>query len=198
MSPTPPFASPNVPPGQASHVWPSRQPPKPAWFQNLSLLAGGALDEVNSPERPGEEAMGRSWMRVGDTPAWGIWRMPPRAQPTSRSLLNRALLARLSCLTNTWPPLTCTARPRRCSSGMHTLKKRPGHRRATWRDGPSAWGGGVPRRDLDDRGQGRVGLGRHLFQRAGGGPGTYVVWAQALVDGAWQSVEKCLVAVRGR
>ena len=30
------------------------------------------------------------------------------------------------------------------------------------------------------------------------GPGTYVVWAQALVDGAWQSVEKCLVAVRGR
>ena len=30
------------------------------------------------------------------------------------------------------------------------------------------------------------------------GPGTYVMWAQALVDGAWQSVEKCLVAVRGR
>ena len=29
-------------------------------------------------------------------------------------------------------------------------------------------------------------------------PGTYVVWAQALVDGAWQSVEKCLIAVRGR
>ena len=29
-------------------------------------------------------------------------------------------------------------------------------------------------------------------------PGTYVVWAQPLVDGARQSVEKCLVAVRGR
>ena len=29
-------------------------------------------------------------------------------------------------------------------------------------------------------------------------PGTYVVWTQALVDGARQSVEKCLVAVRGR
>ena len=29
-------------------------------------------------------------------------------------------------------------------------------------------------------------------------PGTYVAWAQALVDGARQSVEKCLVAVRGR
>ena len=30
------------------------------------------------------------------------------------------------------------------------------------------------------------------------GPRTYVAWAQGLVDGAWQSVEKCLVAVRGR
>lgn len=30
------------------------------------------------------------------------------------------------------------------------------------------------------------------------GPGAYLMWAQALVDGAWQSVEKCLVAVRGR
>ena len=29
-------------------------------------------------------------------------------------------------------------------------------------------------------------------------PGTYVVWAHSLVDGARQSVEKCLVAVRGR
>ena len=27
-------------------------------------------------------------------------------------------------------------------------------------------------------------------------PGTYVAWAQPLVEGAWQSVEKCLVAVR--
>ena len=161
------------------------------------------MDEVASPEGTGEYPTGRSWMRVGDTPAWGIAPARPGSTPGAANIQvasapSPSSGSGLSCLTNTLAPFgthgpstalfqwEATEDASHVSAILHGVLD-PGlgevvfqdeiwvwEGRATWSwDGTSSDGNFVP-------------------------PGTYVVWAQALVDGARQSVEKCLVAVRGR
>ena len=122
----------------------------------------------------------------------------PRCKATMPWMRHVNVASRLSCLTNTLAPFgthgpstalfqwEATEDASHVSAILHGVLD-PGlgevvfqdetwvwEGRATWSwDGTSSDGNFVP-------------------------PGTYVVWAQALVDGAKQSVEKCLVAVRGR
>ena len=171
--------------------------------RNLSLLAGGALDEVASPEGTAEDPTGRSWMRVGDTPAWGIAPERPGSTPGAANIQvasapSPSSGSRLSCLTNTLAPFgthgpsTALFQWEASEDASHVLVVQhgvldPGLGEVVFQDETWAWEG---RATWSWDGTSSDG---NLVD-----PGTYVVWAQPLVDGARQSVEKCLVAVRGR
>ncbi len=171
--------------------------------RTLSLVAGGSLEEVTSPDHRSDDAMGRSWMRLGDSSMWGLAPRRPGSTPGTANLQSPSgpssgSGSRLLCLTPTLAPFD--------AHGPTTaVFQWDAHQEA---DPVTAVRHGV----TDPL------LGEVVFQdetwtiegraewawdgtSSNGqvvGPGTYVMWAQALVDGAWQSVEKCLVAVRGR
>ena len=171
--------------------------------RTLSLVAGGSLEEVTSSEGAGEEVLGRSWMRVGDTPVWALAPKRPGSTPGTSNLQGASGVSndsgsQLSCLTPTLAPFEArgpttavfqwdahmgetpvTAVQHGVMDPLHGEvvfqdKTWTTEGRATW-----AWDGTSSNGQVVN-------------------PGTYVVWAQSLVDGARQSVEKCLVAVQGR
>ena len=142
-------------------------------------------------------------MRVGDSPIWALAPRRPGSTPGKANLQDTSAVSsgsgsQLSCLTPTlapfdvYGPTTAVFQWDAHQEGAQVTAVRHGvmdpllgvvvfqdetwtmESRATW-----VW-------------DGTSGNGQAV------NPGTYVVWAHSLVDGARQSVEKCLVAVRGR
>ena len=171
--------------------------------RTLNLVAGGNWEEVTPSNDTSEDAQGRSWMRVGDSPIWALAPKRSGSTPGTANLhgtsgVSSGSGSQLSCLNPTLAPFdaqgptTAVFQWDAHQDGDQVTAVRHGvmdpllgvvvfqdetwtmEGRATW-----AWDG------TSDHGQAV-------------NPGTYVVWAQSLVDGARQSVEKCLVAVRGR
>lgn len=171
--------------------------------RSLSLLAGGALDDVSSPGLADESASGRSWMRLGDAETWGISPTRPGSTPGADNLelashQSPGMGSRLSCTTTTLAPFDAhgptTAvfqwEATEDATPVFAIKHGvmdPGIGEVIFQDETWLWEGAATWAWDGTSFDGNVVA-----------PGTYVVWAQPLVDGARQSVEKCLVAVRGR
>ena len=171
--------------------------------RTLSLVAGGSLEEVTSPDHRSDDAMGRSWMRLGDSPIWGLAPRRPGSTPGTANLQgpsgpSSGSGSRLLCLTPTLAPFDAHGPTTAVFQWDAHLEE----------DQVTAVRHGVTDPLLgmvvfQDETWTMEGRGKWTWDGTSSngqvvGPGTYVAWAQALVDGAWQSVEKCLVAVRGR
>lgn len=172
--------------------------------KTLSLLAAGELDEVTSPADGGEHAVGRSWMRVGNSHAWGMSPSRPGATPGEANLLVASTLSpgsrsSLSCLTPTLAPFGAYGPTTALFQWNHLSSEAPQVSAVKYGVLNPLWGEVI----LQDETWATEGKAMWVWDGTTSdgnivAPGTYVAWAQPLVEGAWQSVEKCLVAVRVR